>query len=67
MSGPPRRPIPVGHSKTDLRRGQLTPARPGPRPGTARRPPVATSDAEQSFLLDPPPPAPGTAQPPDER
>lgn len=64
MSGTPRRPIPVGHSKTDLRRGQLTPAHTGPRPATAARPPVATSDAEQSFLLDPPPVA---VPQPDER
>jgi hypothetical protein len=67
MSGTPRRPTPVGHSKTDLRRGQLTPARTGPRPATASRPPVATSDAEQSFLLDPPTPAADSAPPPAER
>ena len=64
MSGPARRP--PGPSKTDLRRGHLTPgtrgATPAPRGPGRRHPhrPAATTTPEQDFLFaeTPTPPEP---------
>jgi hypothetical protein len=53
MSGKsPRRPAPAGHTKTDLRRGHLTPTRLAPEAASAVRPPAATSNLEQAFLFE---------------
>jgi hypothetical protein len=50
MSGKARRP--AGPSKTDLRRGQLTPNRRAVLPVATRKTPAATTDAEQAFLFE---------------
>ena len=57
MSGKSRRPAPAGHTKTDLRRGHLTPTRAARQPAAAPRAPVATTDDEQAFLFGAPEPS----------
>jgi hypothetical protein len=52
MAGHSHRPHPPGKSKTDLRRGHLTPGHHAPSKPAAHSAPKATSHAEQALLFD---------------
>jgi hypothetical protein len=52
MAGHPHRPASPGKSKTDLRRGHLTPGHHAAAKPVVHAAPKATSHAEQSLLFD---------------
>jgi len=54
MARPSPRPRPAGKSKTDLRRGQVTPGVPAGKRTAAPRGGTGTSRAEEAMLFDEP-------------